>query len=249
MEFLLYRIRVDMRVFDCNQDQRSDDLVDYGIEGTHRWHLAGVKCPTCGVTWGTVGVEYPTVDISGETFANEYKIPSPVSPEELERLRSRIRSRFPEGTPLPPGTDFGQFVGKASGRFPDFAYPSPWTLFIKRDAYAQLSSRNVRMPAAVIPELRFRSKNQVNVLFELEILPLVSLAPASFLPGDEPCKSCGREGRKVEVPIVSRDSVPEEVDVFRPHNFPTYILATERFKQAVDELGLKGMVFQELALA
>ena len=105
------------------------------------------------------------------------------------------------------------------------------------------------MPAAVAPELRFRRKDQVNVLFELEILPLVSLAPASFLPGDEPCKSCGREGRKVEVPIVSRDSVPEEVDLFRPQNFPTYILGTERFKQAVDELGLKGMVFQELALA
>jgi hypothetical protein len=66
---------------------------------------------------------------------------------------------------------------------------------------------------------------------------------------DEPCKSCGREGRQVDVPIVSRDSIPADMDLFRARNFPTYILGTERFKQAVDELGLEGMVFQELALA
>lgn len=245
MEFLLYRIRVDMRVFDCNPDETTDD---YELDATSKWGLPGVKCPTCGSTWGTTGVEYPTVDISDEPFAAEYTRDWPVSLEELERLAARIRARFPEGAPLPPGTNFGTLTGTASGNFPDFVWLSSWSLLIKRDAYAQLRDKSVRMPAAIAPELRL-PKNQVNDLLVLEILPLVSLAPASFLPGDEPCESCGREGRQVDVPIVSRDSIPSDVDVFRPRNFPTYILGTERFKEAVDELGLKGMVFQELALA
>jgi uncharacterized double-CXXCG motif protein len=248
MEFLLYRIRVDMRVFDCNQDESADELLDYELDATSKWGLPGVKCPTCGSTWGTTGVEYPTVDISNEPFADEYTRYWPVSLEELERLAARIRPRFPEGVPLLPGTHFGTLTGSASGPFPDFVWLSSWSLLIKRDAYAQLRAKNVRMPAAIAPELRL-PKNQFNNLLVLEILPLVSLASSSFLPGDEPCKSCGREGRQVDVPIVSRDSIPAEMDMFRPHNFPTYILATERFKQVVDELGLKGMVFQELALA
>jgi len=245
MEFLLYRIRVDMRVFDCNPDESAND---YELDAASKWGLPGVKCSTCGSTWGTTGIEYPTVDISDEPFAGEYTRYWPVSLEELDRLRARIRPRFPEGVPLPPGTQFGTFTGTASGPFPDFVWLSSWSLLIKRDAYAQLRAKNVRMPAAVAPELRL-PKNQVNDLLALEILPLASLASASFLPGDEPCKSCGREGRKVDVPVVSRDSIPTDVDMFRPRNFPTYILGTERFKDAVDELGLKGMVFQELALA
>ena len=244
MEFLLYRIRVDMRVFDCNPDE----LLDYELDAASKWGLPGVKCPTCGSTWGTTGVEYPTVDISDEPLAAEYTRYWPVSLEELERLSGRIRPRFPEGAPLPPGTQFGTLTGTASGPFPDFVWLSSWSLLLKRDAYAQLRAKNVRMPAAVAPELRL-PKNQVNDLLVLEILPLVSLASASFLPGADPCKSCGREGRQVEVAVVSRDSIPADVDMFRPRNFPTYILGTERFKQAVDELGLEGMVFQELALA
>ncbi len=236
-----------MRIFDCNQDESREELLDYRIEGTHKWTLPGVKCPTCGATWATTGIEYPTVDISNEPFANEYQSPWPVALEELEKLRSRIRPRFPEGAPLPPGTEFGNLTGEASGRFPDLAYPVPWTLLIRRQAYAQLRSKNVRMPAAVAPDLRL-PKNQSPDLLELEIQPLCSLAPASFLPNGEPCNSCGREGRQVDVPIVSLASVPSEVDMFRPQNFPTYILGTERFEQAVRELELTGMVFQELDL-
>lgn len=245
MEFLLYRIRVDMRVFDCNPDDTRDD---YELDGSSKWGLPGLNCPTCGETWATTGVEYPTVDISNEPFADEYTRLSPVSLEEFEKTTARIRSRFPAGAPLPPGTEFGTLTGAGSGPFPDFVWLVPWSLLIKRDAYAQLRAKNVRMPEAVAPELRL-PKNQVNDLLVLEILPLVSLASASFLPGDEPCKGCGREGRKLDVAVVSRDSIPADVDMFRPRNFPTYILGTERFKQAVDELELVGMVFQELALA
>jgi uncharacterized double-CXXCG motif protein len=237
-----------MRVFDCNQDESREDLTEYEFDATHKWTLPGVKCPTCGATWATTGVEYPTVDISNEPFADEFESPWPVTLEELEKLRSRIRSRFPEEAPLPPGTEFGSLTGEAFGRFPDFAFAIAWTLLIRRDAYAQLRAKNVRMPAAVAPELRL-PKNQSHDLLELEIQPLVSLDPASFLPGDDPCRSCGREGREVNEPIVSRASVPAEVDMFRPRNFPTYILGTERFKDAVEELGLTGMVFHEMALA
>lgn len=236
-----------MRVFDCNQDESSGALLNYDIDGKHKWTLPGVKCPACGATWATTGIEYPSVDISNEPFAEDYKQGWPVALEELERLRSRVRKVFPEGAVLAPGTEFGNLVGSASGSFPDFVWLVPWTLLIRRDSYARLRSKNVRMPVAVAPELRL-PRDKWNDLLELEIQPLCALAPVSFLPDGEPCKTCGREGREIDVPIVSLASVPAESDMFRPRNFPTYILGTERLKQAIEELELTGMVFQELDL-
>lgn len=103
------------------------------------------------------------------------------------------------------------------------------------------------LPAAVAPDLRL-PKDQVNDLLELEIQPVAVLDAASFAPNADPCRSCGREARQVDVPVVAAASIPRDVDVFRPRNFPTYILGTERFKDAVEDLGLSGMVFQELKL-
>ena len=236
-----------MRIFDCNQDER-EEFLDFEIDAQHKWTLPGVKCDACGATWSTTGIEYPTVDISNEPFAKEYENGWPVSVAELEQRISRIRSHFSANAILPPGAEFGHLTGRAAGRFADFVWLSPWTLLIKRDVYARLRSRNVLMPQAVTPELRL-TRDQRPDLLELEIQPLALLAPASFLPNGEPCASCGREGRKVETPIVSRDSVPTETDLFRPRNFPTYVLGTERFKEAVEELNLTGMVFRELELA
>lgn len=237
-----------MRVFDCNQDPRSDRQLDYAVDGTHKWTLPGVKCSTCGTTWSTTGIEYPTVDISNEPFAHEYTSDSPIPIEHFETLIAKLRSRFPSALSLQPGTEFGRFVGRASGPFPDFTYPAPWTVLITRHAYALLSAKNVRMPPAVAADLRL-PRDQVNDLWELEIQPLASLHPDSFLQGADPCRRCRREGQEVIIPIIDRGSIPTDQDIFRPHNFPTYILATERFKNAVEELSLTGMIFRELVLA
>ena len=236
-----------MRVFDCNQDE-SEELLDFEIDAQHKWTLPGVKCDVCGATWSTTGIEYPSVDISNEPFAKEYESGWPVTLAELEQRRARIRSHFPPDAVLPPGTEFGPLTGRAAGRFPDFVWLSPWTLLIKSEAYAQLRVRNVLMPDGIASDLRFTGDQRPDLL-ELEIQPLALLAPASFLPNGEPCAGCGREGRRVDVPVVSSDSIPADTDMFRPRNFPTYILATERFKAAVTELNLTGLRFSELPLA
>jgi len=236
-----------MRVFDCNQDE-SEELLDFEIDAQHKWTLPGVRCDVCGATWSTTGVEYPRVDISNEPFAKEYESGWPVTLAELEQRRARIRAHFPARAVLPPGTEFGPLTGRASGRFPDFVWLSPWTLLIKSDAYTQLRARHVLMPDGIATDLRF-TEDQRPRLLELEVQPLALLAPASFLPNGEPCASCGRDGRRVDKPIVSRDSIPTDTDIFRPRNFPTYILGTERFKAAVTELNLSGLLFSELDLA
>ena len=233
-----------MRVFDCNQDE-NEELVDFEIDAAHKWTLPGVKCEVCGDTWATTGVEYPTVDISAESYAKEYENPWPVGLADLEQRRARIRSHFRDDALLPPGAEFGPLDGKSSGRFPDFVWLSPWTLLLKRAAYEQLGSHSVALPRAVAPQLRFRGNERAD-LVELEIEPLALLAAESFLPNGEPCAGCGREGRRVNVPVVSASSVPHHVDLFRPRNFPTYILGNERFKEAVEALSLKGIVFSDL---
>jgi len=233
-----------MRVFDCNQDE-SEELLDFEIDARHRWTLPGLKCEVCGDTWATTGVEYPTVDISAEPYAKEYEKGWPVSLPEFKERRARIRSYFREDALLPPGAEFGSLEGKATGRFPDFVWFVPWTLLLKRAAYEQLRSYGVALPQAVAPQLRF-SKNSPADLVELEIEPIALLADESFLLNGEPCAGCGREARRVNLPVVSTSSLPQHVDLFRPRNFPTYILGNERFKEAVEALSLKGIVFSEL---
>lgn len=233
-----------MRVFDCNQDE-NEELLDFEIDAGHKWTLPGVKCDVCGATWATTGVEYPTVDISSEPYASEYENGWPVSVAELEQRRERIRSYFQADALVPPGAEFGFLDGEASGRFPDFVWLSPWTLLLARAAYDELRSHGVALPRAGVPRLRFRG-NEPPDLLELEIEPLALLAAESFLPNGELCAGCGRDGRRVDVPIVSESSIPQHVDLFRPRNFPTYIFGNERFKEAVETLSLKGIVFSEL---
>jgi len=179
--------------------------------------------------------------------ASRYRNRLPVSPEELEELRRPIIPLLPPEAILPPGTDFGPLVGKAWGKFGDFAWLNPWTILMQRGTYEALVSAGVRMPMpGLVPELKFRSKSFPD-LVEPQVEPLVNLVPASFLPPESPvCPACGLDSRELDRMIVDRASVPSHVDLFRARDHPTYILATERFVEAVQEANMTDILFKEV---
>jgi hypothetical protein len=52
----------------------------------------------------------------------------------------------------------------------------------------------------------------------------------------------------IENLLLDQSSLPTHTDVFRLANFSTVLVGSERFKEAVQRLGLDGILFLELPL-
>lgn len=218
----------------------------YQINASHKWGLPGVACSRCGNTWSLTGVNYPSVDLSVLSNANRFNDPRPVSVEEFLFLRKQISRFLPPNSYQPPGTALGPLVGNAWGKFGDFSWLNPWTLLINEYLYNEFRSLDVVLPEGKIPELKFRSKSQPN-LVEPQIEPLVKLAQSSFSNSDSPpCPSCGYNAQKLKLMIVDRPSIPPNVNLFRPIEHPTRILTSEEFINVVIMKKLKGIIYKEV---
>lgn len=214
------------------------------IDATHEWGLPGVICPVCGNTWSNDGLAYPLISLSDLPFERDYRIPRAIPLAEFNVLKNRLVPLLPEGTFVLPGTEFGPLVGKASGKFGDFAWLNPWTPLIKGGAYLKLREKGIHLPMKASHKLVFRQKHH-DRLFELQVEPfaVIKLAEA---PAD-PCSACGYT--QLALPdqvVIDQSSVPEHVDMFRARNFTTLVLATKAFRDLTNELGLTGIEFHEV---
>jgi uncharacterized double-CXXCG motif protein len=219
------------------------------LNAASKWGLPGVKCPGCGNTWASSGVAYPCVNLSQHPHRAEFEVPRPEPIEEFERLREQVRPLVPEGLPLPPGTLLGPAVGTAQGRFGPFCFMISWGLFTRREAMEALQQEGVQGLKGCKPELRFRQKKNPPELVELQLEPYGLLHPDCLPPRPPPCSRCGRDGFQLpEHLILDKASLPTHTDVFRLANFSTVLVGNERFKEAVQRLGLDGILFHELPL-
>ena len=134
-----------MRIFEVLPSERGPHPTSV-IDATHEWCLPGVICPVCGNTWSDAGLAYPLISLSELPFESEYRIARAVPLTEFNLLKSRLGPVLRRGTFVLPGTEFGPLVGKASGKFGDFAWLNPWTPLIKGDAYLQLRGKGVHLP-------------------------------------------------------------------------------------------------------
>lgn len=232
-----------MRLFHL---QPEDKQFEYEIDASHMWGLPGVQCSACGRTWSTTGIAYPALDLSKLPSVGRYCNPSPVAVEELLELRASILPLSPAEFVLPPGAEFGPLVGRARGRFGDFAWVNPWTMLIRREALLRLTSEHIRLPRFVAPHLNFGSEPPVDLL-ELQIEPHASLSVKSFVSGESSsCSVCAYDARKVQRVIVSRASIPSRAELFRLRDFPTLILATEYFVKIVRKWNMTGILMSEV---
>ncbi|MGH9904056.1 MAG: SitI6 family double-CXXCG motif immunity protein, partial [Pyrinomonadaceae bacterium] len=209
----------------------------------------GVSCQRCGSTWSNVGLAYPAIDLSVLPNEKRYQSAKPVSLEDFDELQRAILSLMPDNSLPPPGTRFGPLVGVARGIFGDFAWLNLWTMLVRSQALERLHVAGVRTPIGVAPMLAFKNRQSPDLL-ELQIEPHAKLASSSFsVLLLATCPSCGRDPNSLpEHLVIEASSVPKHVDLFRARDFTTLILATEEFAEAVQNLKLTGVIFQEVAV-
>ena len=221
-------------------DHGRDSATPYGVDGSHPWSLPGVECADCGQIWTTTAVCYPTVDLSALDSANRYVSPGVVPWEQFHEWRAPIQSFLPVGAFLPPGTAFGPLAGRLVGRPSAFAWMGRLVLLIRPEAFTALKQRGVRLPPSVLISLRVKGSRS-EAFYELQIEPRARLARESF--DESRASKCGTCGR-IDAPLVQvkleSESMPNDVDLVRPQNFPGLILASERFADAIAAEELRG---------
>ncbi|ADO68651.1 double-CXXCG motif protein [Stigmatella aurantiaca] len=220
------------------------------LNAKHPWGLPGVEpCPTCRTGGGVGGLEYPCVDLSGLPSTERKKLsdPWPVSREEFSRLRELVRPLAPRGALLEPGTRLGPLTGSGSGYFGQLFMQDPWSIYVRREALERLREAGIQGLQGCPLDVRFRAHRPPE-LMELQ-LELQGRVHPDCLPADRkpPCPNCGNDFLKLpEHPILALDALPVSLDVFRLAAWPTLILVTERWVEAVQRLDLDGLLFQEL---
>ncbi len=119
---------------------------------------------------------------------------------------------------------------------------------MRREAMEALQQAGVQGLKGCKPELRFRQKNPPD-LVELQLEPHGLLHSDCLPPRPPPCPRCGRDGFQLpEHLILDKASLPTHTDVFRMANFSTVLVGSERFKEAVQRIGLDGLLFVDLPL-
>jgi len=236
-----------MRFYRLKADKTASSTGD--IIASSRWGLPGSECPVCGAIWASAGTAYPCVDLSDHPLRTAFEKPRAEPIEAFERLRESVRPWLPPGVAIPPGTRFGPLVGTARGNFGAFFFQNPWTILARREAAEQLLAHGVRSLKGRQPELRFAQKKNPPELLELQLSPLARLHEDCLPQRPPPCARCGRDG--FEFPkslLLDASSLPPHEDLFRLLNFATVLVGSERFREAVQHLGLDGIEFHELAL-
>jgi uncharacterized double-CXXCG motif protein len=234
-----------MRLYETYPQPSQNQEVGY-IEARHKWGLPGVICDACKETWGIVGVAYPTIDLTHNDNRKDFILPPPIPFDKFPKIVSLISHLNPNGLPLPPGTQLGPLVGKACGPFNDFVWNGLWDILVKEGAYYRILENKLELDAVKPRFISLDIKGEEQLL-ELQIPPLSRLIPPA---GTQPaCSACGRLSmtRPAEI-VIDKLFLPPLASLFRPVNFPTIILATDQFKNTVEEIGLTGLIFHEVAV-
>ncbi len=221
------------------------------VNATHRWAIPGIKCVACGATWANTGLAYPVIDLSDLPCVDAYQDQWPVAPVRFKELKDKVLPLLSPKSLVLPGTEFGPLMGDIKGRF-DYAvfiWVNPWTLLIRRDAQQYFHNSGVLLPSAVDTNLTYKGKH-CSTFVELQIE-----ARASILQRDktassgDACPLCGYHPMlRPEPVVIQEESLPDDLDLFRPKEFTTLILATERFYRVCQKLEVTDPLFREVQL-
>lgn len=235
----LYRIIEDVKGWGSNRKS------DFNLE--HKWELPIVDCKICGDRWGNSAIAYPTVDISKLPNKKQFIRTKPVSLEIFLGLREQIRPLLPENALLPPHTQLGPMVGTTSGQHGDFTWDDSSEMFIHPEALNKLLISGIKMPPTVKPEVKARGKKPFEHL-EIQTEAHALLSERCIKRKRPNCPACGSSGISafIEPDLIVKSSISLDLDLFRMRIRSRYVLATERFVDAVRNLGLTNIVFEPI---
>jgi uncharacterized double-CXXCG motif protein len=238
-----------VRLFRVHRDHsESAGRFSYDIVAAHTWMLPGVQdCPKCYETWAS-SVAYPEVDLTGLPHEETYRTRRPQTLYVVHRMREVLRPFVAPDASLPPGTEFGPLIGHGKGTFGDFAWPQwPGVMLVRPDVVTRLEAEGIRGLRTVPARITYLGGDDpafVEVAFSYE----GTIAEDALSPTGSPaCAACGHRN----LPSAKRTqleaaSVSGAVDVFRGIDLPSCIYATEAFVDAVHELELTDISFEEV---
>jgi len=237
-----------MRLFEISPNNTTSGI---WVNATHKWAIPGIKCPACGTTWANTGLAYPRVDLSDLPCVEAYQDQWPIAPDRFDKLRDKVLPLVPPKSLVLPGTEFGPLTGDIQGQFDHavFIWVNPWTLLLRRDAQQYFHNSGVLLPITVDTNLTYKGE-YCSTLMELQIE-----ARASILQDDKTKSSgaaCFLGGYRLmlrpEPLVIQETSLPDDLDLFRPKEFTTLILATERFFRVCQEFEMTDLLFRVVQL-
>lgn len=224
----------------------------YFLSASHKWSLPGAKCDVCGFTGGTVGIQYPCLNLPASIESKPYRNVWPVSVQRLNDLTKDLRKFIPDHLPLRASSGFGPLVGKGHGNFPNIVWNNSWTLLFSPSVVEHLKNFGFNNLCYSRPEIALRSKKPFQHV-EIQIEPLLHLDYSCVVPGTlDECSNCGRRKMKLidadygGLPSIRADSIPKEMVLARIIEWPTQIVASETFVEAISFGRIKGISFTEL---
>ena len=254
---------IHMNVFVIQRPQIKGRLPpgkDSWVSGAHKWRLPAAKCGKCGGSraggWGDPALAYPHIDIPTNLKRSEYTVRSPIPWTEYLQLRKPLRELVPSDMPLPPGTDFGPWVGEASGPLTDFAGVWDWECLVRQGVLERLNQKLSTQIQAIPAQIRSRRKEKPDYL-ELVALPMAVLSNGTMSQlTTSHCDACGQQfvsdgyfayGEPPGIGIqICRSSLPKDKHVFRIRELSRYVLCTAEFREAVLDLGLQNISFSPI---
>ncbi|MGA2866366.1 MAG: double-CXXCG motif protein [Verrucomicrobiota bacterium] len=237
---------------------------DPWVSGRHMQRLPAAECGNCAGRpgadgWGDPALCYPHISIPASLKPARYRERFTVTWAEYEELKAPLRELVPAHLPLPPGTEFGPLVGvSGGGPLTDFAWLWSWHCFVRAQVLDRLNQKLGVAIQAVPAQFRSRRKEKPDYL-ELVALPLARVSDATrsgLTPGASEC--CRRQfvsgdyfayAETPGVPIrVKASSLPVDADIFRIRELSRRVLCSERFHNAVLELGFQNINFAPIDL-
>jgi uncharacterized double-CXXCG motif protein len=206
-----------------------------------------IGCPTCGV-YGAVGASHPAIDLALYPGAQALEEPRGASWREFTALAGQLAVFLGTDEYFGPGDEFGTFTGMVRGEPADFIFGDVALLFITSEGLQRLTQAGAALPPAAPTTLRARRGASLELL-ELDLPRVGVLTDESYRFMSHRCGTCGRMEGPLERTILSRQSIGDEMDLLRPKNHATLILASERLRDLVNECELTGLAFKEVEIS
>ena len=188
------------------------------------------------------------MDLAAFSGADALRNPAGVSWRQFQEVSHAVRIFLDTNQPLGPGDRFGPCAGRVKGTAVDFLFGDIALLFVSSEAFASLNHSEVVLPlAAPICSQKTGTPDETVLEFDIPRAGTLSDESYGFLP--HRCGTCGRIDGRLERPVLVSDSRIASLDLFRPTNHPSIIIASDRFRLAAADRSLTGLVFEPIEIA